>query len=190
MERYNPLPGPPLEKYQGCRLSLPKRGEENARITRIEHHIDSAGIFVFEQDVPPGTAAIGRFENPAFTDSGRRHALMPRQSTMSGFVGMHDQCADLPAIFQSNVFPILPTIDRFVNAVSKSDITANCGFARTNIDHVVVRLCDRQYPRWMIPPPSEKEESRFVRRPLSSRLRRRPPQNNKRLGSPANPLNR
>ena len=59
---------------------------------------------------------------------------------------MHDQCADLPAIFESDVFPILPTIDRFVNAVSKSDIAANGGFARTNIDHVVVRLCDPNIP--------------------------------------------
>src|SRR5260221_12891768 len=76
---------------------LPKGGEKNARITRIEHDIDSACIFVFEQNVPPATPAIGRFENPAFTI---RAEGMPqcRVTDTIRICRMHYHSTDAPAI--------------------------------------------------------------------------------------------
>ena len=112
---------------------------------RIEHDIDSARIFVFGQDVPPGTSAIGRFKNSTFAIRAERMPQCGDEHNIR-IRWMHDKRSNVPAILEADVFPISPPVDGFVDAVSKSDVAANGGFARANIDHIVIRLCDTDIP--------------------------------------------
>src|SRR5580704_17003742 len=50
----------------------------------------------------------------------------------------------MPAIGQSDVLPVLPTIDRLIDTIPESNISANGSFTRADIDHVVIRRRDGQ----------------------------------------------
>ena len=56
---------------------------------------------------------------------------------------MHDERADLTGVTQSDIFPILSGIDRFVNPGAVSGVTANGGFAGAHVNGVVVGGCHR-----------------------------------------------
>src|SRR5215831_20618375 len=50
-----------------------------------------------------------------------------------------DQCADLPRIFQPDVFPGFATIDGFEDASAVRGVAANCSLASADIYHVMIR---------------------------------------------------
>src|SRR4030095_2638968 len=50
-----------------------------------------------------------------------------------------NQCADLPRIFQPDVFPVFATVDRFEDAGAVRRVTASRSLARADVNHVVIR---------------------------------------------------
>src|SRR5439155_8910166 len=49
----------------GLPARLPKRGEDDVRVVRIEYDFNAAGVFVFAQDFRPVFAAVSRAKNSA-----------------------------------------------------------------------------------------------------------------------------
>src|SRR6266480_5067273 len=93
---------------------LPKRGEDNVGIVRVEDNMDAAGIFVFRQDFRPGLATVTRAKNPALLVLTEGLAQRRHEHNV-GILGMNNERADLAAIFQSNILPSPSGIDRFIN---------------------------------------------------------------------------
>ena len=109
---------------------------------RIENHVDPAGIFIFAQNFCPGFATVARAKNSAlfiWTEgvSKRRHQ---RDVLVSG---IDNDGADVVGVFQSNIFPTLAGVDRFINARSVSRVPANRRFAGADINHIVIGRRDR-----------------------------------------------
>src|SRR4051794_3473815 len=50
-------------KKPGLATGLPKRGENDVWVMRIEHDVDAAGVFVFAQDLGPRFSSVVRSEN-------------------------------------------------------------------------------------------------------------------------------
>src|SRR5712691_3572943 len=53
---------------------------------------------------------------------------------------MHANARNLSRVFQPRVLPGLPTISRFVNAVTVRDVAADWRFAHADIDRVRIRI--------------------------------------------------
>src|SRR5437870_2595310 len=94
---------------------LPKRCENDVRIIWVEHDIDAARVFVFAQNFRPRFAAIGGAKDSTLLIWTERMSERRYQHDVSIF-WIDNQRADLPGIFQSDIFPRFSRVDRFVNA--------------------------------------------------------------------------
>ena len=77
---------------------------------RIENNVDTAGVFVFVENLSPGLTAIAGAENSPLLIGPESVAESGHQNNI-GIRRMHDQCPDLPRIPQAHVFPVLSAID-------------------------------------------------------------------------------
>ncbi len=127
-------PRRPLPRVEG--------GVENLRVRRIHHHIRAArargGGPVGVQDVRPGLACIGGFEEAALAAIGpevttRRHVGRLR------IFRMHDDAPDRAALFQPHVLPIGPAVGRTVDAIAPTGGIAIRRFARADPKDVGIR---------------------------------------------------
>ena len=59
-ETWMPLPGPPLSRPHVLYDDLPHAGEQDARVVGIHHEARGADVFVHEQHLLPGLAAVLR----------------------------------------------------------------------------------------------------------------------------------
>src|ERR1700730_7420919 len=117
---------------------LPKRCEDNVWIVRVEHNVDAASVLIFAQHFGPRFSAIGRSKNSALRIRSKRMTESGDQNNV-GISWIDNQRPDLPRIFQTDVFPRFPGIDRFVNTDPVGGISANRPFARASVHDVVVR---------------------------------------------------
>ena len=77
---------------------------------RIENDVDTAGVFVFVENLGPGLTAIAGAENSPLLVRPESVAESGHQSNV-GIGRVYDQRPDLPRIPQANVFPVLSAID-------------------------------------------------------------------------------
>src|ERR1700730_3369884 len=117
---------------------LPKGREDNVRIVRIENNVDAAGVLILTQYFGPRLSAISRSKNSTLRIRPKRMTESGDQNNV-GISWIDNQRTDLPRIFQTDVFPRFPGIDRFVNTDPAGGISANCPFARARVHDVVVR---------------------------------------------------
>ena len=66
-----------------------------------------------------------------------------------GISRIHNNRTDLVAILQSDILPGLAGIDRFVNSESVGCVSANRGFTRAGVNHVMVGSAQRRSRRLM-----------------------------------------
>src|SRR6202166_939101 len=120
---------------------LPKRREQNIGIMRIEGDIDAASVLVSIEHLLPTFAAIGSTENSAFRVRPIGMAQC-RYKNNVWIIGIDDDFADGAAIVQTNIFPGLACVQRFVDAVALGNIAAQTGLPGSNVNDVVIGIRD------------------------------------------------
>ena len=117
---------------------LPKRREHNVRVLRIENHVDAACVFIFGQNFCPSFAAVTCAKNSALLI--RAKCMTQRRYENHILISRIDnERADLPRIFQPNIFPGFATVDGFENSSTIGRVAADGGLPRADIDDVVIR---------------------------------------------------
>src|SRR5580704_8178284 len=120
---------------------LPQRGVNGLLIAGFKREVDGAGVFVFEKDALPRLAAIIRAENTALGICSVGMAQGCDEQTI-GIVGIDQDATDLACILEADVRPRLPAVGRLVQAISARNRRAHVGFARANVNHVMIGSCN------------------------------------------------
>src|SRR6516165_1665659 len=128
------IPGLPPGLPQGC--------VDDARIMRIETDIDRTGVLILVEHLGPGLAAIGSAKYAALGIWSEGVAQCRDQHDVR-IVRVDDQRPDLPRVPEADVAPGFTPIDRLVDAVSVSHVSAWSGFTGAHIDDGVIGRCDR-----------------------------------------------
>ena len=115
--------------HQGCPHGL--------WIVRIKRDIDSAGVFVFEQDFLPCSSAICRTENAAFS-AGPVSAAHGSNKNNIRIFGINGNAADVAGSLEADVLPGTAGVSGLINADAISKIGAEVGLASANINNVRV----------------------------------------------------
>ena len=118
-------------------LDPPKTG----LFVRIENDVDRARVFVLAQDFSPSLAAVGRAKNSALRV---RSVGMPDRGDEDNVrvIRVHDERADMAGVFQSDVVPIAPAVDGFIDAIAVGDVAAQAGLAGARVDGVMIARRD------------------------------------------------
>src|SRR5258708_38823566 len=101
----------------------------------IEHHVDTACVFVHVQNFCPGLAAIGGAEDPAFRIGAEWVSQRSYENDIRIF-RMNDQLSNRAAVAKSHVPPRLTAVERLINAIALCRVAANAGFAGAGVEHV------------------------------------------------------
>ncbi len=118
-----------------CAIRLPQRSVQNARIRRIEDHIDRAGLVIFVENFLPGLAAICRAKHSPL---GVRSICVPqrRDENNVGILRMDGESSDMARVFQADKVPCFSRIGTLVHAVALQDVVANAGLTCPHIHDV------------------------------------------------------
>src|SRR5208282_5561149 len=119
-------------------VRLPHRREHDVRIRGIKCQVDRARFIVLVKHFLPRFPAIQRAEDAALLV---RPEFMPqrRHEHDVRVFRVHDQPANLPRVFQSNVRPGFPRVRGFVHAIAVRTRAADAPFARAHVDYVAPR---------------------------------------------------
>ncbi len=123
-------------------MGFPDGGVEDAWV-RIEREIDRAGLLADKEHMRPVLAAIGRFEDTAFSIWPKR---MPecRYPDDIGIVRVNADLANEAGIGEADVLPGHAGIGALVHAITVGNIDADRGFAGAGVDHIGIGRGDRQ----------------------------------------------
>ncbi len=102
-------------------------------IVGIKRDVDSAGVFVFEEDFLPCRSAVGRAENAAFS-AWAVCAAHGRDENDIGIVRINGNAADMARGVEADVLPRAAAVSGFINAIAIGKIGAEIGFAGADID--------------------------------------------------------
>src|SRR6202022_3118055 len=111
---------------------LPERRVDDARVRRIDAHVDAAGFRSAGQDLLPRLAAITGAKDAAF-------GVGPVRVSERGDVGrvgilrMHPDLADVPRVLESEMRPRLAAVGRAVRPVPVRDVAADAGLAHARL---------------------------------------------------------
>ena len=122
----------------GRAVDLPQGGKQRVGITGIENHVDGAGLVVLIEHFLPGGAAVGGAKDAALFVETVGVAKRGHKDDVRVF-RIHDHRADVPRVFQPDVFPGLSTVERLVYPIAVGDVAANAGLTAAGVDDVVVR---------------------------------------------------
>ena len=102
-------------------LLLPERGVDDVRVAGIEAHFIGARVVVLEQHLLEGAPAVGRAEDAALRDWGRRDGRDGDEEPIRGCPDRR-RCGDHLAVFQAQMRPRLAGVGGFVDAVADREI--------------------------------------------------------------------
>src|SRR5260370_12020335 len=106
----------------------------------MEHDVRDARVFADGQHSVPRFAAIGGLVETA-SAGGRPERSLRGDVDDVGVARIDDDLRDVLRLFQPDVFPALPAVDRFVDAVTHRDRALAVVLARSNPDYErVVRV--------------------------------------------------
>ena len=114
---------------------LPERRVDRVGVLRIDRQIDCAGPGVAKEHARPAAAAIARTIDASRLGGLRRIAERRRVNDV-GIGGMDAQARDGQGVGQSDVFPVLPRVARFVDTVALHDVAAQLRLTHADVDDV------------------------------------------------------
>src|SRR6185437_2023963 len=119
---------PPAVEAPAFALPLVERGVEHLGVAGIEGKVGGAGVFIPVQDLPPGPAAVGGFEDaalgvgtPEVADGGHVDGI--------GVGGVDDDAADVVGVLEAHVLPVAAAVGGLVYAVAPGRALAVVGLA-------------------------------------------------------------
>ncbi len=185
VERYRPLPGPPLARLQGVRRA--SQSEANRMLDCADRRrCRCRPCSHLCRKLCPRSCRrrwCGRFRARHW---GRRD-VPARPQKRCPDCGIDDHFADRAGVAQADVLPGLAAIERLVNPVAVRNVSAKASFARAHVNDIRVRLRDRQAADRGAFLPCRKPRSRSPRRRLISRRLRRSRRNSRSWDRPAIP---
>src|SRR5436190_3950961 len=105
----------------GVHLELPGRREEGARVGRVHHNVDRAGVLVHEQHALPGLAAVLRAIDAALGLRAVTVALRGDEDDV-GIGRVDHDAADAAGRFETHVRPCAAGVRRLVDAIPDRDV--------------------------------------------------------------------
>ncbi len=122
-------------------LGLPRPGEDDARVVRVDREVVDTGPLGDEEDVVPGLAAVQRAVEAAL---GVRAVGVPEGGDVDavGIARVNAHLADVARLLQPEVLPGLAGVGAAVDAVAVADVATDRGLAHPDVDDVRVRLGD------------------------------------------------
>ena len=122
---------------------LPGGGEDAPRVRRVEREIDGAGLLTDVEDELPRVAAVGRAVDAPLGVVLRCVAERGHVDEV-GVVRVHEDLADVAGLLEAGMGPRRAPIAGAVDAVAVADVDADRRFAGAGVDHVRIRLGDRE----------------------------------------------
>ena len=119
----------------------PGRGIDAGRIGRIGGEIDDAGPLIDVQALRPVLAAIGAAVDATVRIRAKHMAERADQDRV-GILRVDQDGTDVARFAQADVAPVLPAIDRFVDAVAGLDVVARLGVSAAGVKDIGVGCGD------------------------------------------------
>jgi len=130
---------PAADKLPEVPVHLPDRGENDARVRRVQRKVHRAGLLAHVQHTLPAAAAVRRTVDAPFFIRPER---MPQRRHVDDIrvARMNPNLTDMMAVAQAHILPGLSAVGRLVDAVSPADIQPDRRLPCPRVDHVRVRL--------------------------------------------------
>jgi hypothetical protein len=125
----------------GGAAHAPGAGVEDARVGRVHHQVDGAGVLVDEEHALPGLAAVLAAVDAALR-VGAEEVAEHRGIDEVGVLGMDAHARDVARVLQADVLPGPAGIGGLPHAVAVRDVAAHGLLAGADVDHVGVPLGD------------------------------------------------
>ena len=121
--------------------TVPHRGIKNTGIRRVHDQVDTAGFFIYIEDLLPGLATIHGlvyttvFIIAPFISAGRYidHFRM---------IWVNHYPRDGTGIHQTKMLEVLTSVGGFIDTHARQGSAENIGLARSYIDRILIRRCN------------------------------------------------
>ncbi len=113
--------------------ALPGGGVQHVGVGRINHQIDGAGVFVDEQHLLPGLAAVGSLVHAALL-VGRIQVSEHGHPQGVGIIGMQHDATDVMALAEAHVLPRFAVVGALPDAGTRIARAAGVHLARAGPD--------------------------------------------------------